>query len=337
MSEAASAAARRGAGARALELYEQAATLAGDEARRIELLSTAGDAALRSWRGDHAFRLFREAAVAAERAGEPALEAMAHARAVEVGGRYHGISGEIPETKLRPLLDRGRELVADDDIVTRARLLLDEAWLAWLGGRLGEMTEPAREGLALARQSGDAQLIQAALDAATADDWNQGHQRAAVVHTRERLELLSGAPDSHGLDVELSDALHMMILCLVQTGDFREAMRYADEARDLDISRGVMHAAAERGLMPAFYLGEWDRTAQMAAKLRREWIAADRPRMQCNGVLDVICPGRIDATAASGPCPSPSAMTTTVRSRSRSPTTTAPPTLQLPISRAMAR
>ncbi len=304
--EAAHAATRRGAGARALELYEHAATLAGDEARRIEVLGTAGDVALRSWRGDHAIRILREAAVAGERAGEPALAAAAYARAVEVGARYHGISGEIPESELRPMLDRGRALVSEDDIVTRARLLLDEAWLAWLGGRFAEMAEPTSEALALARESGDPQVIQGALDAATGDDWNQGRQRAAVEHTRERLELLSGGPavpplgapnafalGSHALDVEHSDALHMMILSLIQTGDFREALGYAKQASDLDSSRGVLHAAAERGLMASFYLGDWDEVLEMARRLRREWTDADRPPFGA-AATNVACAGAVE-------------------------------------------
>src|SRR5262249_15245327 len=62
--------------------------------------------------------------------------------------------------------------------------------------------------------------------------------------------------------------------------------------------------------------------------------AADRPRMQCNGVLDVICPERIDATAklnlALLPHPDdPSRIVNNYRSRSFSTARTGLPSIKL--------
>ncbi|MDQ2946044.1 MAG: hypothetical protein M3Y27_08900, partial [Acidobacteriota bacterium] len=62
--------------------------------------------------------------------------------------------------------------------------------------------------------------------------------------------------------------------------------------------------------------------------------AADRPRMQCNGVLDVICPNRIDAIAklnmALLPEPdNPNAITNNYRSRSFSTSRSALPSIKL--------
>ena len=138
-----------------------------------------------------------------------------------------GISGNPDADQLQPLLERGRALVTDDDTVTKARLLLDEAWIAWKSDQTLEMEAPALGGLELAREAGDLAVLQSALDAVTASDWQQGRHLAAVEHTRERLELLRDAPRTATLDVERSDALHMMIECLLQTGDFHEAERYA--------------------------------------------------------------------------------------------------------------
>ncbi len=293
--EAAETAARRGAGGRAQELYEQAAALASDDAGRIEPLRTGAEIALRRWRGDHAVRLLRSSAEAGERAGEPARAAASYARAVEVGSRMGGISGSFREGELEGMLARGRELVADDDLVTRARLLLDQAWIAWQdprGGRLAEMDEPARAGLKLARRAGDVALLQSALDAVTASDWQQNRHRAAADHTRERLALLQEAPRTHALDVERSDALHMMIECLLQTGDYREADGYAQEARELDLSRGIIYSAWQRGLLPAFFLGRWDDALEMAARVREAWVAADRPPLGAFA-SSVACAGAI--------------------------------------------
>lgn len=290
VSEAAASAVRRGAAARGQELYEESAELShGGE--RVDALWAAADVALRRWRGDHALRLFREAGESAEEIGD-SRAAGAFARAVEVGTRMSGISGNPDRDQLRPMLERGRELVADDDTVTKARLLLDEAWLAWKNDQTLEMEEAALGGLKLARQTDDLAVLQSALDAVTASDWQQGRHVAAVEHTRERLELLSGAPRTATLDVERSDALHMMIESLLQTGDFHEAESYAGEARDLDLSRGIIYSAWQRGLLPAFFLGRWDEALEMARHVREAWMAAERPPLGAFAT-SIACAGAI--------------------------------------------
>ena len=111
-------------------------------------------------------------------------------------------------------------------------------------------------------------------------------------HTRERLELLSDAPRTATLDVERSDALHMMIESLLQTGDFHEAESYAGEARDLDLSRGIIYSAWQRGLLPAFFLGRWDEALEMARHVREAWMAAERPPLGAFAT-SIACAGAI--------------------------------------------
>ena len=222
--EAAEIAARRGATARAQELYEQSAALAGSDRERAEALDAAAGVALQRWRGDESLRLLREMAETAERGGEARLAAGAYARAVEVVSRMGGITGDLPEEELQAMLDRGRALVPDDDKVTRARLLLDEAWMSWRISCNEEMAGPARAGLELARQTEDIPVLSSALDAVAALAWTEGKYGLAVEHARERLELLAGVRGrAHAIEVERSDALHMMIESLVATGDFRQA------------------------------------------------------------------------------------------------------------------
>jgi class 3 adenylate cyclase/tetratricopeptide (TPR) repeat protein len=274
---AADSAVRRGAAARGRELYEEAARLSGEGIGRVEALDAAAEVALRVWRGDHAVRLFREAGEAGERAGELGPAARAYARAVEIGSRMHGISGDPPPAELQPMLDRGHEVVPDDDTETKARLRIDDAWMAWVTDRIDEMSAPAEEGLRLARSSDDRQLLQNALDANTASDWLQGRQGSAVEHTRERLELLETAPRSRSLDVEISDALHMMVLCLIQVGEFREAIEFARRGAEVDIVRGVEMSAYQRELLPRFFLGDWDLGLDLAERSRRAWEEEGRP------------------------------------------------------------
>ncbi|HKH22153.1 MAG TPA: AAA family ATPase [Solirubrobacterales bacterium] len=276
---AADAAVRRGAAARGRQLYEDAARLADDGVERYEALVAAGEVALRGWRGDLGMRLFREAAQAAEAADDTDRAAAAYARSVEIGARMHGIAGDPPVTELSALLKRGHELASDDDLVTCARLRLDDAWLAWMSKDPEAMAKPAQEGLELARRADDRQLLQNALDAATASDWLQGRQLDAVEHTRERLQLLDAAPRSHALDVEISDALHMMVLCLIQVGEFEEALTYAKRGAEVDRARGVEMAEYQRELMPNFFLGNWDRAIELGEGARKAWEEAGRPPM----------------------------------------------------------
>ena len=224
-------------------------------------------------------RLFGEAAEAAEADGDTDRAAAAYARSVEIGARMHGIAGDPPVAELKVMLERGHELASDDDLVTRARLRLDDAWLAWMSKDPVAMAIPAEEGLELARRTDDRQLVQNALDAITASEWLQGRQLDAVEHTRERLDLLESAPRSHALDVEISDALHMMVLCLVQVGEFREALMYAKRGAEVDRSRGVEMAEYQRELhaeLLAGQLGPGHRARQKRAEgMGRVRAAAD--------------------------------------------------------------
>jgi class 3 adenylate cyclase len=276
---AADAAVRRGAVARGRQLYEDAARVTDDGIERHDALVSAAEVALRGWRGDQGMRLFREAGETAERAGDDNRAAAAYARSVEIGARMHGISGDPLASELAPILKRAHELANDDDIPTCARLRLDDAWLAWMSKDPEAMAVPAHEGLELARRTDDRQLLQNALDAITASDWLQGRQLDAVEHTRERLDLLESAPRTHALDVEISDALHMMVLCLVQVGEFREALTYAKRGAEVDRSRGVEMAEYQRDLMPNFLLGNWDRAIEHGKSARRAWDESGQPPM----------------------------------------------------------
>jgi class 3 adenylate cyclase/predicted ATPase len=269
---------RRGASLRAQHLYEQAAQRAPSPLESLDSLAAASDIAVRRFRGDEALQLRREQAAAAEAAGEDAIAAEAYARAVEIGARMGGVTGEISEPDLRAMLRRGLELVAADNASTRARLLLDEGWIAWRFSRKADMRRPAREGLALARASGEPALISSALDAATALEWFEGHYRAAVANSRERLELLDRAGGhAAAVDYERSDALHMLIASLIQAGALREAAAYAAQQRESDLRIGVEHSAWERELQTAFYLGDWDLALERAQQVREAWVEAGRP------------------------------------------------------------
>ncbi len=275
--EAGEFAVRRGAGGRGRELYEQAAGLTPDPIEQATILRTAAEIALRRWEGTETLRLLRRAAGLWEEAGDDRRAAVAYARMVEVSTRMGGISGRVTEEENSSLQARARSLVDPEDRITLAQLRLNEAWIAWAYRREDEMDEPAREGLAMARETGDPTLISAALDAAQVPEWNAGRHRRAVELGRERLELIQSNPSSPTLDVERSDALHMMVESLLQTGSFREAAEFAAEAKELDLHRGISYSAWEREMLPAFYIGEWDLVLESVAEFREEWVSAGKP------------------------------------------------------------
>ena len=275
--EAADFAVRRGAGGRGRELYEQAAGLTTDPIEQARVLRTAAEIALRRWEGAVALRLLRRAAGTWEEAGDRGRAAAVYARMVEVATRMGGISGRIPEEECGALQSKARALADPGDRIIQAQLRLNDAWIAWAYRHEEEMDEPAREGLAMARETGDPTLISGALDAAQVPEWNAGRHGRAVDLGRERLELIEANPSSPTLDVERSDALHMMVESLLQTGSFREAASFAAEAKELDLHRGISYSAWEREMLPAFYIGEWDLVLESVAEFREEWVAAGKP------------------------------------------------------------
>jgi class 3 adenylate cyclase len=280
---AADATQRRGIASRAQELLEHAAELAPDDDERFQLLWRAAEVALRRWRGDQALRLLRDAAEVAERAGNEPGAATAYGRAVEVAARMGGITGKFPLEEMRELLARGHQLAPDDDVAIRAQLLLDEAWIAWRFDDAGGMAGPATVALELARQGDDVRLISSAYDAIHASSWIANRFDEALGHGRERLAFLRRAPATPALEIEFNDALHMVIETLLQTGGFREAARFALEARELDLSRGVVYSGWARGLLPAFFLGEWNEALRMATRVREAWVAEERPPLAVLG------------------------------------------------------
>jgi class 3 adenylate cyclase len=291
--EAARVASKRGALARSQELYEHAAGLAATDAERAKALRVAADVAIRRWRGDIGYALLRQAAQAAERAGEPGLAAAAYARAVELASRMVGVTGERPGEEIKEMLSNARRLAPDDDLETRAQLLLDRVWIEWGGiplstpstgsgantqlefARRGEGI--ANEALELARKTDDPRLLSSALDAVGAIAWSLHRYEHAHDVAQERAELLKDVKTSPALEVERNDARHMRIESSLQIGRFGAAMELAAEAREADLSHGVAYSAWSRGLYPLFFLGRWDETLEMAIRFREAWLAEERP------------------------------------------------------------
>jgi hypothetical protein len=155
--------------------------------------------------------------------------------------------------------------------------------MTWRFGDPEDGIALAKSGLELARKAGDLSVICGALDAATEAATIGGRNNLAVEHSRERLALLGESPPTHALEVERSDALHMLVEALLRIGEFEEARQVADDATQRDLSRGLDYAAWQRGIMPAFYQGRWDAALEMSVLVRDGWIAAGRPPVSAFG------------------------------------------------------
>ena len=168
--------------------------------------------------------------------------------------------------------------MADDDDITRAVLLLDEAWISWRFNRLGGLRATVDAGLALAQETGDVALISNALDAATALAWDEGRFHDALAVAKRRLELIDAVGDSTlELEYERSDALHMTIETLIQAGELDEAAVWVERLRETDMARGVVHFAPTRGVVLAFLRGEWDEVLLRVHEGREAWRELGRP------------------------------------------------------------
>jgi class 3 adenylate cyclase/tetratricopeptide (TPR) repeat protein len=289
--DAARIVARRGASTRAQHLFERASELAPDVRAQLAALRDAADIAIRRFRGDQALELLEREAAVADEAGDRAAAASALARAVELATRMGGVIGDVSEAEVGEMMRRGEALIDDADLVTRGRLVLDRAFIAWSFGPVEEMDGPLDEALEIARAAGDPGLISAALDAAAGRAWGKGRFRDSVQASHERLELLENEETSPELDREVADALHMMIATLLQTGDFRASAEWAQRAREADLAKGIVDTGWARELMPAYYLGEWDRVLEMAELVRAEWSA--RVLARAAFAPDMATPGAI--------------------------------------------
>jgi class 3 adenylate cyclase len=269
-------AARRGAVQRAQHLLEDAAELAPDVDRKIDVLEEAAQLALARLRGDEGYELKLAAATAAEGAGKDYDAACMYAAAVETASRMAGISGTFPESELVEALERAERLAPDPSPHLKAQLILDRAWISWAYGRPDELTEPATEALALAREVGDPLLLSSALDAASSTTWWRGRYHESAALNRERIDVLERTPASAGVAAERTDALWMLTSSLIRAGELREAQRW-DAINSSEIAQSAPHIASAHSIPALYLLGDWDEVLERGQHMRTHWNAEGRP------------------------------------------------------------
>ena len=264
----------RGRPSEAQERYEEAAALTADPTEAAQALHLAAAVAWGRHAGNEAIRLYRAAAEAARRAGDPRRAALELASAAELITNAPGIMSELPPPgEEQALLGEARALAAGDVHVEAAVLTVtteaDEFDPAY-----GDLAERAIE---LAQRVGDTRLESHALDQLTAVHLICGELDEAVATVRRRLELL--APRAHDVEMawEYSDALHMAPMVYLAAGDLEAARRYAQQRSELPFFREADHLAVEWLLTTAAVAGDFDEAVALAQRFRRGWEEAGRP------------------------------------------------------------
>jgi predicted ATPase len=264
----------RGTPSQAQDRYEEAAALAANPADAAEALHLGAVVAWGRHAGNEAIRLYRAAAEAAGRAGDPGRAALELVNAAEILAYAPGILSEpTPPGEEHALLAEARALGGGDAHVEAAVLAVTAVQGELLDPATLELTERAVE---LAQRVGDARLESAALDELTALRLAYGELDGAAVAARRRLELLTPLAGDVEMAWEYSDALHMAPLVYLAAGDLETAGRYAQQRSELPFFREAHHLALEWLLTTAAIAGDFDEAVDFAERFRRGWVEAGR-------------------------------------------------------------
>jgi predicted ATPase len=265
----------RGRPSEAQERYEEAAALASDPDDAAEALHLAAAVAWGRHAGNEAIRLYRSAAGAARRAGDPHRAAVELVNAAEILAYAPGILSELaPSGEDHALVAEARVLGGGDAHAEAAVLAVTAVQGELLDPATLELTERVVE---LAHRVGDARLESAALDELTAVRLAYGELDGAAAAARRRLELLTPLADDVEMAWEYSDALHMAPMVYLAAGDLEAARRYARARSELPFFREAHHLALEWLLTTAAIAGDFDEAVELARRFRQGWVEAGRP------------------------------------------------------------
>jgi predicted ATPase len=264
----------RGMPSEAQARYEEAAALAADPADAVEALHLGAAVAWGRYAGNEAIRLYRAAADAARRGGDPRRAALELASAAEVITNAPGILSEPPPAGAKRALLGEARVLAGGDVHVEAAVLTVTTPEDEFDPAYADLAERAVE---LARRVGDTRLESHALDQLTAVRLICGELDAAVATVQRRLELLAPLADDVEMAWEIPDTLHMAPMAYLAAGDLETARRYARQRSELPSFREADHLAVEWMLTTAALAGDFDEAVKLAQRFRRGWVEAGRP------------------------------------------------------------
>jgi len=251
--------------AKAMRLADDALSLAADDAERSVALETLGDACLRDYRGDLAWRYLREAALTELRVRplDGARVAYLAARALEMPIRWPGAMRMVPtREEVQDLHDVGMKHAPEGDSAERARLMGNRAGWPFAFPELAddetERMSSVRMGLEaadMAERLGLFDLASAALDNTQGAATARGLYGQALTIASRRGEIMSKVEDA----LEIGDFFAMNSWANTEIGKYAEAVRKASEGIKRTKGRGgnaEIHSLAWR-TAANFRLGEW--------------------------------------------------------------------------------
>lgn len=239
---------------------------------RVEALETLGDLFSLSMSVDEAWAAYLQAiserrSVELEQASDAVVARLA-AKAAIAPTRWSGaLKDPIPEEGIRAVIDLGLANIDEDEEPQRALLLAARAILQADSSDADAGEEDARIALDIARRSGDADLISAAIDAM--NNWLLPKSLYGEIYriNQERLKLISNL-SSVG---EICDAYGVAGWSAGFVGRYQDAERYAtaylERARGVDPGNyllGLVDRAQAR-----LMTGEWDGALADVAEVER--------------------------------------------------------------------
>lgn len=269
--------------------FEQAAALAEDPADAASMLRQAAAVAGCRMRGDDMYRLRREAAEAARRAGDTAGAAVDLATVATTSFRFgHKFAHVLTREEADALITEARELSGESPSA-QAALALAEAGQALLAafdtaetdigdGRreaLPDTLARAEHAIALARQTNDPLAESAALDTFAAVQSWAGDAFGAAETVRRRVTLLAAAPTTPASTHELVDALAEAAESALGTGDLPAARRYARQLADHPLLAEVGHRATSLLLVADALAGNVDEVLSASVRFLDAWRQSD--------------------------------------------------------------
>ncbi len=257
---------------KATSLIDQALLLASGPLERAEALEIKGAIALNDYRGDAAWRAWREAAdLRIEHVpDDPLAIARACARAVESPLRWPGSMKEVyVEEEIRRYIDLGFRYLPDEETEEGVRLLAARALGPFSFSHLRPVAPEEYERAAadgeraaeIALRIGRPDLASVALDGVSSTAMTRGLYGRSLTAVERRLAIAESIEDPW----EAGDIFAMGAWTHAMIGNYAEAIRLGTEGRDRarDQAEGILLHNTNWVGFAEFERGSWDRALEL--------------------------------------------------------------------------
>ena len=262
---------------KAQRMAGEALGMAGDDLERVDALEALAETFFDDYKGDLAWRYFREAAELRSRTSPPdgARVAYLAVRGCEVPLRWPGsIRGApVPESEVETLYRLGLEAAPPGDTGERVRLLgLRAGWPfaypsdSWSEVAAEEFQRIGEEGADMALRLGRPNLASGVLDQASAGWVSAGWYGRSMPIWERRAAIIPRVTDI----LEIGDSWAMGAWNLYELGRYRASVDVADAGLGQVAGRGLasdLHIRSWR-LVALQRLGEWDEALEELDRMR---------------------------------------------------------------------